>query len=68
MGATFVSPDDEHYYGLGQNHEGFLDHRGHAVRCWADYLATGGSQFLRALPGHKQGLRAAVGQPFKDHD
>jgi alpha-D-xyloside xylohydrolase len=40
VGATFVSPDDEHYYGLGDNHEGFLDHRGHAVRCWNDYLAT----------------------------
>ena len=40
VGASFVSPDDEHYYGLGQNHEGFLDHRGHAVRCWQDYLAT----------------------------
>jgi len=39
VGATFASPDDEHYYGLGQNQEGFLDHRGHAVRCWADYLA-----------------------------
>ena len=39
VGATFVSPDDEHYYGLGQNHEGFLDHRGHPVRCWADYTA-----------------------------
>jgi alpha-D-xyloside xylohydrolase len=32
VGASFRSPDDEHYYGLGQNHEGFLDHRGHAVR------------------------------------
>jgi alpha-D-xyloside xylohydrolase len=40
VGATFASPDDEHYYGLGQNQEGFLDHRGHAVRCWNDYLAT----------------------------
>jgi alpha-D-xyloside xylohydrolase len=40
VGATFASPDDEHYYGLGQNHEGFLDHRGHAVRCWHDYLAA----------------------------
>jgi alpha-D-xyloside xylohydrolase len=39
VGATFVSPDDEHYYGLGDNHEGFLDHRGHPVRCWNDYLA-----------------------------
>ncbi|KAA6464972.1 glycoside hydrolase family 31 protein [Acidobacteria bacterium AB60] len=39
VGATFVSPDDEHYYGLGQNQEGFLDHRGHTVHCWNDYLA-----------------------------
>jgi alpha-D-xyloside xylohydrolase len=39
VGATFASPDDEHYYGLGQNQEGFLDHRGHPVRCWADYTA-----------------------------
>jgi alpha-D-xyloside xylohydrolase len=39
VGASFASPDDEHYYGLGQNQEGFLDHRGHAVRCWNDYLA-----------------------------
>ena len=45
VGATFASPDDEHYYGLGQNQEGFLDHRGHAVRCWADYLATAGPSF-----------------------
>ncbi|HEY1465120.1 MAG TPA: TIM-barrel domain-containing protein [Terriglobales bacterium] len=39
-GATFVSPDDEHYYGLGQNQEGYLDHRGHTVDCWHDYYAT----------------------------
>jgi alpha-D-xyloside xylohydrolase len=45
VGATFVSPDDEHYYGLGQNHEGFLDHRGHAVHCWADYLAPAAPSF-----------------------
>ena len=42
VGATFVSPDDEHYYGLGQNQEGYLDHRGHTVECWHNYLATGG--------------------------
>jgi alpha-D-xyloside xylohydrolase len=41
VGATFVSPDDEHYYGLGQNQEGFLDHRGHSVDCWQNYVATG---------------------------
>jgi len=45
VGATFRSPDDEHYYGLGQNHEGFLDHRGHPVRCWNDYLAPAGPSF-----------------------
>ncbi|MBV9405133.1 MAG: glycoside hydrolase family 31 protein [Acidobacteriaceae bacterium] len=42
VGATFVSPADEHYYGLGQNQEGYLDHRGHTVECWNNYDATGG--------------------------
>jgi alpha-D-xyloside xylohydrolase len=45
VGATFASPDDEHYYGLGQNHEGFLDHRGHPVHCWADYKAPAAPSF-----------------------
>ena len=40
VGATFVSPDDEHYYGLGQNQEGYLDHRGHRIECWQNYTAT----------------------------
>ena len=40
VGASFVSPDDEHYYGLGQNQEGYLDHRGHTVQCWHNYTAT----------------------------
>ena len=42
ISATFASPADEHYYGLGQNQEGFLDHRGHPVRCWHFYDAPGG--------------------------
>jgi len=42
VGATFASPNDEHYYGLGQNHEGYLDRRGHAVRCAHDYTAPAG--------------------------
>jgi alpha-D-xyloside xylohydrolase len=42
VGATFVSPANEHYYGLGQNQEGYLDHRGHTIHCWHDYTATGG--------------------------
>lgn len=42
VGAFFVSPDDEHYYGLGQNQEGYLDRRGHSVQCWHDYNAAAG--------------------------
>lgn len=42
VGASFASSADEHYYGLGQNQEGFLDHRGHTVECWNNYLSTGG--------------------------
>ena len=60
-------PDDEHYYGLGQNQEGFLDHRGHPVHCWARLHGAGRAQFLRAVSGHQQGLWAVVGQPFQDH-
>ena len=41
VGATFDSPDDEHYYGLGQNQEGYLDHRARPVTCAANYLAPG---------------------------
>jgi alpha-D-xyloside xylohydrolase len=45
VGATFASPDDEHYYGLGENQEGYLDHRGHKIECWANYQAAGGASF-----------------------
>ena len=67
VGATFASPTDEHYYGLGQNHEGYLDRRGHAVRCAHDYNAPAGPERLRSVCGHQQGLRPAVGQPRQDH-
>ena len=42
VGATFAAPGDEHYYGLGQNQQGFLDLRGHSVECAHDYTAAGG--------------------------
>ena len=42
VAASFVSPGDEHYYGLGQNQEGFLDLRGHSLECAHDYTAAGG--------------------------
>jgi alpha-D-xyloside xylohydrolase len=40
--ATFDSPTDEHYYGLGQQQKGWMDLRDHEVRCWHDYGAIGG--------------------------
>ena len=67
VGATFVSPDDEHYYGLGENQEGFLDHRGHPVRCWNDYTHPP-RPTLRAISHHQQGLRPHLGQSIEDHD
>jgi alpha-D-xyloside xylohydrolase len=42
VGATFAAPKDEHYYGLGQNQEGFFDRRGRVMRCAHDYNAPGG--------------------------
>jgi hypothetical protein len=42
VGASFASPPDEHYYGLGQNQEGFLDRRNHVLRCAHDYNAPSG--------------------------
>jgi alpha-glucosidase/alpha-D-xyloside xylohydrolase len=42
VSATFDSPQGEHYYGLGQQQQGFLDLRGHRIQCWHDYLAVGG--------------------------
>jgi alpha-D-xyloside xylohydrolase len=42
VSATFDSPTDEHYYGLGQQQQGFLDLRDHRINCWHDYGAIGG--------------------------
>jgi alpha-D-xyloside xylohydrolase len=42
VGATFVAPADEHYYGLGQNQEGTLDYRGRTVDCKHNYDAPAG--------------------------
>jgi alpha-glucosidase/alpha-D-xyloside xylohydrolase len=40
--ATFDSPTDEHYYGLGQQQKGFLDLRDHRIDCWQNYTDIGG--------------------------
>jgi alpha-glucosidase/alpha-D-xyloside xylohydrolase len=42
VSATFDSPADEHYYGLGQHQQGLLDLRDHQVRCWHNYVEIGG--------------------------
>jgi alpha-glucosidase/alpha-D-xyloside xylohydrolase len=42
VSATFDSPQSEHYYGLGQQQQGFLDLRDHRIQCWHDYGAIGG--------------------------
>jgi alpha-D-xyloside xylohydrolase len=42
VGASFAAPTDEHYYGLGQNQQGFLDLRGHSLECAHDYTAAAG--------------------------
>ncbi len=42
VSATFDSPSDEHYFGLGQQQKGWMDLRDHQIRCWHDYLAIGG--------------------------
>lgn len=42
VGASFATPPDEHFYGLGQNQEGYLDRLGHVVRCTHDYNAPSG--------------------------
>ncbi len=45
VGATFSASPGEHYYGLGENQQGRLDHRDQTVRCWSNYWAGGGERF-----------------------
>jgi alpha-glucosidase/alpha-D-xyloside xylohydrolase len=42
VSATFNSPSNEHYYGLGQHQQGYLDLRDHRVDCWHNYTDIGG--------------------------
>jgi alpha-D-xyloside xylohydrolase len=49
VGATFSVQPGEHYYGLGENQQGRLDHRDQSVRCWSDYGAAGGERFCVPL-------------------
>ncbi|MDH2132046.1 glycoside hydrolase family 31 protein [Sphingobium yanoikuyae] len=42
VGASFDAPLDEHYYGLGQNQEGYMDLRGKQIDCSHSYDAPAG--------------------------
>jgi alpha-D-xyloside xylohydrolase len=42
VGASFIAPAEEHYYGLGQNQEGILDLRGRTLDCRHNYDAPAG--------------------------
>ncbi len=42
VSANFQAAADEHDYGMGQNQEGVLDHRGRVVPCAHDYYAPAG--------------------------
>ncbi len=42
ISATFDSPSDEHYYGLGQHQMGNLDLRDQSIKCWHNHYAKGG--------------------------
>ena len=42
VSSVFGSGADEHYYGLGQQQQGWMDLRDHQIKCWHDYGAPGG--------------------------
>ncbi len=42
VSATFDSPLNEHYYGLGEHQQGGLDLRDRHISCWHEYWAVGG--------------------------
>lgn len=65
VGADFTSPPDEHYYGLGQNQEGFLDLRGHTIRCWNDYLAPAAPSWCIPLMISSRGYGLLWDNPSK---
>ena len=67
MGASFHSPDDEHYYGLGENQEGYLDHRGHPIRCWNDYTAPAAPSFCVPFLVTNKGYAILWDNPVEDH-
>lgn len=65
VSATFDSPADEHYYGLGQQQQGALDLRDHQIRCWHDYGAIGGENVCVPLMVSSRGYGLIWDNPSK---
>ncbi|MGA7887759.1 MAG: TIM-barrel domain-containing protein [Acidobacteriaceae bacterium] len=65
VGATFSVQPGEHYYGLGENQQGRLDHRDQSVRCWSDYGAAGGESFCVPLLVTNKGYAVLWDNPSK---
>lgn len=67
ISAVFDSPDDEHYYGLGQHQEGFLDLRDHRIDCWHDYGKPGGEEVCVPFMISSRGYGLVWDNPSKTH-
>ncbi|HEX7362075.1 MAG TPA: TIM-barrel domain-containing protein [Bryobacteraceae bacterium] len=65
VGATFSVQPGEHYYGLGENQSGHLDHRDQSVRCWSDYGAPGGESFCVPFMVTNKGYAVLWDNPSK---
>ena len=67
VSATFDSPQGEHYYGLGQQQQGFMDLRDHRDSLLARLLRDRRPGCLRPVHGVQPRVRADLGQSVQDH-
>ena len=65
VGASFAAARDEHTYGLGQNQEGYLDHRGHVIQCQQDYNAPAGQSVCVPFAVSSKGYALLWDNPSK---
>jgi len=67
ISVAFDAPDDEHYYGLGQHQQGFLDLRDHQISCWHNYNAPGGEEVCVPFLISTRGYGLVWDNPSKTH-
>lgn len=65
VGASFQAAPDEHDYGMGQNQEGYLDHRGRVLHCAHDYNAPSGQSVCVPFLITNQGYGLVWDNPSK---